>query len=549
MATPTKSTPKAPQTTDVARPPRSGVVARTQAVWGYGDLYQDGNPESARRPMEARGFYPEITEDGYVEANFAAMLALFEDMLRKDGKIYGALEQRRAAVLSRDRAVLPHSDAPEDRYVAAFVQSVLDGLGGADGGFDADLYSLLDGIQKGLSIAEIEWQATQGIDIRSADAPDASEIQAANDGRTWFLPVRLHQRNPAGFKFDVHGNMHHVERETETRPKPVAPRKYLVLRYGSAYENPYGCGLLARLWWYYRFKRETIERWLVHNAKHGSPTTVGKYPTSASNEEIAALENVIQSLETQLGAAIPDTQELELLSTTSEAGSNGETYQRMLAYCDDSIAQLVLGSTLTSGEGNRVGSMALGQVHKQVADDKIEADAKALMWVINQQLIRWIVDVNFGVNVPAPAFSIDTTPEGQRFQDIELDKALLSVGVPIPLSHFREHYKRPAPRDDEPFLSHDDQDVFQYHMQFGVLTINEARYRLGLPPVPWGEAPVNSGQSPAGAPRAAEDPTSGDPRQGDPAERAEMAEAAEANSLIRALLAEDPPATHDVTEL
>lgn len=30
-------------------------------------------------------------------------------------------------------------------------------------------------------------------------------------------------------------------------------------------------------------------------------------------------------------------------------------------------------------------------------------------------------------------------------------------------------------------------DIYQYHMQFGVLTINEVRERLGLPAVPWGD--------------------------------------------------------------
>jgi hypothetical protein len=58
--------------------------------------------------------------------------------------------------------------------------------------------------------------------------------------------------------------------------------------------------------------------------------------------------------------------------------------------------------------------------------------------------------------------------------------------VPLPLGYFYEKYKRPAPRPDERSLRYDDNNLYQYHLEFGVLTINEIRQSLGLAPVPWG---------------------------------------------------------------
>jgi phage gp29-like protein len=156
------------------------------------------------------------------------------------------------------------------------------------------------------------------------------------------------------------------------------------------------------------------------------------------------------------------------------------------------MSKLVLGATLTTGEGRRSGSLALGKVHERVRSEYIESDARALMNVINSQLIRWIVDFNFGADTPAPRFVIDTTEDDGLDQEIQVDQELVKMGVPLPLSYFYERYKRPAPLDKEHGLRYDDNNLYQYHIQFGVLTINEVRRTLGLDPVPWGDNPPYS---------------------------------------------------------
>ena len=42
-------------------------------------------------------------------------------------------------------------------------------------------------------------------------------------------------------------------------------------------------------------------------------------------------------------------------------------------------------------------------------------------------------------------------------------------------------------RPGERTLRYDDQNLYQYHLEFGVLTINEVRRSLGLPLVAWGD--------------------------------------------------------------
>ena len=111
-------------------------------------------------------------------------------------------------------------------------------------------------------------------------------------------------------------------------------------------------------------------------------------------------------------------------------------------------------------------------------------------------MVRWLVDFNFGTDIEAPRWTIDTTLDEAFERDIAIDRQMLAAGVALPKRYFYEKYKRPAPLADEPALCFDDQNLFQYHLQFGIVTVNEARARLGMPPVAWGDQPVRSNEKP-----------------------------------------------------
>ncbi|MCX7047984.1 MAG: DUF935 family protein [Candidatus Sumerlaeota bacterium] len=114
------------------------------------------------------------------------------------------------------------------------------------------------------------------------------------------------------------------------------------------------------------------------------------------------------------------------------------------------------------------------------------------MDVISGQLIRWIVDFNFGPLVAAPQWTIDTSKDENLSEQADIDKRLVALGVPLSAEYFYQRYGRPAPAPGERALSFDDRNLYQYHLQYGVLTINEVRAALGLPRVSWGDSPTHS---------------------------------------------------------
>jgi phage gp29-like protein len=221
---------------------------------------------------------------------------------------------------------------------------------------------------------------------------------------------------------------------------------------------------------------------------------VARHRSGLGEAERDRLLEVIEAIQTDAGVTIPEGVTLELLEAR-RAGSS-DTYRELASWCDEQISRAVLGQTLTVSEGNRSGSLALGQVHESVRMDYVKADAWLLMDIINNQLVRWLVDLNYGEDEPAPRWTIDLAPQLDLAQEIEVDRQLLQMGVSLPVGYFYEKYGRPAPTGDGHRLQYDDSNLYQYHLQFGILTINEVRAKLGLPPVPWGDRTTSPVENP-----------------------------------------------------
>jgi phage gp29-like protein len=394
--------------------------------------------------------------------------SVYQEMEDKDGHLFAALQTRKLGVLARGRRLSPPPpDAPLSEEARALCQRALDGIPD----FERVLLGILDALAKGFAVLEILWTV-------------------ADDGAV--LPERVIPRWPGRFVLAEDGALRRIDPGDPIGGVPMPPRKFLTAVFQSTCGAVGGTGLCMRAYWYAWFKRNNLKAWALFNEKHGSPAVMAHFPAGADQSERDRLMEVIDSLQQDAGVILPEGVTLELL----EAKRSGqvETYRDLADWCNDEISKIVLGQTLATGEGRRSGSMALGQVHASVRREYIASDARMLERVINDQLLRWVVDFNLGPDVPASRLTLDADREEGLLQEAELDKLLVGLGVPLGLDYFYEKYRRPRPAEIEKsrdVLRYDDQNLFQYHLRFGILTVNEARARLGLPPVKWGNAPVN----------------------------------------------------------
>ena len=414
----------------------------------------------------------------------ASIYDLFNEMEDKDGHLFAVLQTRKIGILSRERRIATRSEEKEDVELADFIERIFDNIQG----FDQALFSLLDALAKGFAVLEIMWDIDHRghVVIRELKSRRQARFVFGEHEELRLLDPPEHIRNQYQQRNNATRSGYYTSTFSAFRGIPAPERKFIVFTFNSRHGNPYGKGLCSRSYWYYWFKKNNLKFWAIFNEKFGSPTIVARYRPGISEEEHRKLLDIIESLQTDTGVTVPDHIMLEFLEAHRSGTVN--SYKDLADWCNDEISKIVLGQTLTASEGRRAGSLALGKVHQVVRLEYIESDARALMDVINSTLIPWLVYFNFGeTGRPLPQFVIDTTPEDELDRHIEIDRQLIGLGVPLPLHYFYERYKRPAPLDHERSLRYDDNNLYQYHLQYGVLTINEIRTTLGLPPVAWGD--------------------------------------------------------------
>ncbi len=445
-------------------------------------------------------YHSMLTSDWSWAGGPGGLFSLFQEMEDKDAHLFSTLQTRKNALLACPYKVIAGDDSPEAREAARLVEANLSRIANLHTG----LFHLLDALGKGFAVAEVMWQVE----------PATGEVQASD----------IHARNQADFAFDANGKIYLLAESAGTlstrdtagdtgaatisqklrllprpgesmvvhrRAQPMPARKFLHFAFQGNVCSPYGAALCIKAYWYYWLKKNTLNHWALFNEKFGSPTAVARYSSTTTEEDLSKLEEAIGNLPRDNGVLLPEGVALEFLEARRSSGVN--TYREMADWCNDEISKVVLGQTLTTSEGRRTGSLALGRVHEAVRHDYVASDAAALGQVLTSQLARWLTDFNFGTHVPSPRVVFDVAPAEEFEAELRVDRELVKMGVPLSTSYFYERYRRQVPQEGERVLRYDDANLYQYHLLHGVLTINEVRATLGLPDVAWGDAPTGRG--------------------------------------------------------
>jgi len=128
----------------------------------------------------------------------------------------------------------------------------------------------------------------------------------------------------------------------------------------------------------------------------GMPLRVGKHGTEATEAQKTALLSAVASMGTDAAAIIPEEMDIEFVETSKTTGGE-KLFLGMADWFDGQTSKGVLGQTMTADDG---ASLSQAQVHNEVRGDiKIE-DAKQLAATLRRDLVRPLVDLNFG---PRPA--------------------------------------------------------------------------------------------------------------------------------------------------
>lgn len=352
-------------------------------------------------------------------------LEIYED-LETDAHVRTVISKRKRAVTSREWFVNEADGSEEATKSAELVRKCLNLIN-----LDRLTEDLLDAVLKGYSVAEIMWGYDENEKI--------------------IRPLEIRSRKPQRFIFKQAENDCELRLLTLDSPIDgieVPERKFIVFTYDRRFDNPYGFGLGNSLFWPVLFKRKGITFWLTFCDKFGSPTSVGKYPASASDSERATLREALEAIANDYGIIVPEGMEVSLLEASK---ASTDTYEKLARFMDEQISEIVLGETGSTNQSNGGGSRARDQVGNEIRLETAKADADMLCQVLNDSLVRWIVELNMP-GAPLPKLWRDFEEGEDLKEKAGRDNILAGMGVKFTKEYFKENYNL---RDEDFELSED----------------------------------------------------------------------------------------------
>lgn len=366
-----------------------------------------------RDPDIFAGFILDNPDPTLIAESRGKGLKLYDEVDR-DPHAGSVLQTRYLAVAGEEWEVQPSDESARSKEIAEFVSEAL-----AHCNFGQAVGEMLQAILYGYYPAEVLWRQRQ-------------------DGRIVIAKIRA--KHPRRFVFTLERELRLLTKNAPKDGEAVPPGKFVVLSFGDS-DNPYGKGMGQRIWWSVWFKKHGIKFWLIFLDKFSMPTPIGKYPSGALKEQKDTLLEAIQAIRTETGVTIPENMAIELLEA---ARSGTVSYQDMCDYMDRQISKAVLGQTLTTEVSG--GSYAASQTHNEVRQEIKEADANMVAEVVNETLVRWLVDFNYAGVSLYPTLRYRTKKEQVLKELAERDKILVAeVGVQVDADYWYETYNLPRP--------------------------------------------------------------------------------------------------------
>lgn len=160
--------------------------------------------------------------------------------------------------------------------------------------------------------------------------------------------------------------------------------------------------------------------WVNYNEANGAVLRKAIVPRGATRSEkdtyLANLAALGRATNTILCQRNLDGSGFDFELLEPPSGKAVDTFERSIDKAHKAKAGIVVGQTLTSDVGDS-GSRALGDVHKEVKQEILSADAETFSTQLRAQVLRWWALYNFGSADVAPWPRWKHQPEADRAAD------------------------------------------------------------------------------------------------------------------------------------
>jgi phage gp29-like protein len=341
-------------------------------------------------------------------------LTLAEEMEERDMHYASVLGTRKLAVSGLKVVVESASDAAEDVRRADFVRELID-----EPEFGEMLAEQVDALGKGYAVAELIWDRS---------------------GKEW--RPRFEPRDQRWFRYDqdTGRELRLLDAEDTARGIALPPYKFIVHTPRIRSGLPIRGGLARLAAPAYMCKAWSWRDWMSFADIFGLPMRVGRYGPGASKEDIRKLISAVANLGSDAAAVMPDSVKIEFEQAAQVTGA-GDFFEKLASWWDRQVSKGVLGQTMTSDDGS---SQAQAKVHNEVRLDLLSADAVALQNTLNRQLVRALMDLNFGPGKLPKLRLVVPEPEDTKAL-VDAVVALAPFGFTVETSVMRDKLGLPDP--------------------------------------------------------------------------------------------------------
>ena len=309
-------------------------------------------------------------------------LKIYKEM-RLDDQAKAALHLKKSAIIH------PGWDVEcDDNNLSDFVKHIFERM---EGTVEETVRSILSGYDYGFSIHEKVYSVIE---------------QGPFKGKIGLMALKQKSPTRILFKTDDYGNLLpdgivQWQRTGELRPLQVD--KFVRFTYQKEFDNFYGESDLRAAYRFWFLKLNFFRYWGMYLERFGVPLALGKSKSATlSDTEQAKFRQIVSNLQAGMAAVLPMDLEIEFKEA---ARTDRGTFEQAINACDVRIARAILMPTLLGlSAGNDVGSLARSKTEKETFDMILGGDSRLVQDVINEQIVRPMVEMNFGVVEQLPKF-------------------------------------------------------------------------------------------------------------------------------------------------
>lgn len=350
---------------------------------------------------------------------------LFDDVIERDAHLRSLRESRIGAVAGKEWIVQAGGDAPEDVEAAQLLETALRKVRN----MREVIAHHADMIFYGYALTEIGWD----ID------PDTGLIAPL-----WFEPIA-----PRRVVFDGWGTPRLLV-DSAWEGVELEPGRWL---WSSLGRYPATKGIMRSATFPAHFKSLATRDMVLSSERYGLPFPIATYGDATPEEEKAALVEAVAAVGRDGYAAFHESCKIDNLDVKMDGVAS--VHLAAIGYYNQEESKLILGATLTTGEGSSTGSYALGTVHENRSFERTQGDAQAIGDLYENQIGARFVAWN-GLAAKAPRLKLHVVRESLPAERMDLYcRAVNELGLKVDADQaYQEFQLKPA--DDEDAMGADD---------------------------------------------------------------------------------------------